>query len=277
MGVCTAPLTVTRPLSAFRADNPFRPQPGSPGVFFDRKSGQYRVQQSVPCSKCHSCIAARASQWVVRCYCESQLHERSAFVTLTYDDDHLPRSGKLVPDDLANFWKRLRKESSRKLRYFACGEYGEKTHRPHYHAIIFGEDFLGGAEKFNDEHWISPELTDIWGKGFTTTTPVSMASICYTVGYVAKKIGQPDVFQRMSRNPGIGADWLATYEDDIRCTGAVTIEGREYPVPKYFLDRDDFTDLVAYRKTLSKPLKAAARQSRAINAEAKANRSRGRI
>lgn len=89
----------------------------------------------VPCGKCIGCKSDKAMMWSIRCYHEASLHERNAFVTLTYED----APPALVKEDLQKFFKRAR--HSFDFRYFACGEYGEATHRPHYHALIFGQDF----------------------------------------------------------------------------------------------------------------------------------------
>ena len=106
----------------------------------------------IPCGRCVGCRLERSRQWANRCMLELQYHESSYFVTLTYDDEHVPvtyysenvdgeaRSGlTLRARDLQLFMKRLRKEHSyERLRFFACGEYGSNSYRPHYHAIIFG-------------------------------------------------------------------------------------------------------------------------------------------
>lgn len=139
-----------------------------------------------------------------------QQHSAAAFTTLTYSDDHLPVT--LQKRHLQLFLKRLRRATDGKLRFFASGEYGERTQRPHYHAIIYG---------LSDTHY--GRIDGAWGMGQTKTTPATPAAIAYTAGYCAKKIGyrneqdyeridpetgevyhwQPP-FTQMSRRPGIG-------------------------------------------------------------------------
>jgi hypothetical protein len=106
----------------------------------------------IPCGRCVGCRLEKSRQWANRCMLELQYHESSFFVTLTYDDDHVPVTYYSENDDgearsaltlrfrdLQLFLKRLRKEHYyERLRFFACGEYGSTTYRPHYHAIIFG-------------------------------------------------------------------------------------------------------------------------------------------
>lgn len=102
---------------------------------------------SVPCGKCLSCRISKSREWSARLLHELSYWNSAVFITLTYDDFHLPKNNSLVKSDLQKFFKRLRSYSNAKIKYFACGEYGDnKRHvdygtgqgRPHYHAIIFG-------------------------------------------------------------------------------------------------------------------------------------------
>lgn len=190
----------------------------------------------LPCGKCIGCRMDKSRIWSIRCYHESQMHSRNCFVTLTYDDAHLPADALLDREHPRQLWKDLR-NAGFKFRYFGCGEYGFKTSRPHYHAIIFGQDFRFDAVFYDGKCWISPTLTQAWGRGQVLVAPVEMASICYVAGYVQKKAADFDTFNFMSRQPGIGATWLARYADDIRRTGFCVIEGRRLTVPSYYLER----------------------------------------
>lgn len=133
-------------------------------------------------------------------------HRASSFVTLTYDDEHLPEGGTLVPRDAQLFLKRLRKlVAPMSLRFFLVGEYGEQRERPHYHLALFGMGLEGEAL-----------VHKAWGMGFTQTAFLTQQSAQYIAGYVVKKLTDPDdrrlkgrhpEFSRMSRNGigGIGA------------------------------------------------------------------------
>lgn len=114
---------------------------------FLKKTGQF-----VPCGKCYNCVSQRRNSWTFRLMCESYHHPYSAFLTLTYDDDHLPLNslGKpsLVVDHLIKFFKSLR-NANKTVKYYAIGEYGGKLGRPHYHAIVFYED----RDLFFGEYW----------------------------------------------------------------------------------------------------------------------------
>lgn len=105
------------------------------------------VDALVPCGKCHNCKRRLASSWSLRVVEESKISHDAVFICLTYDQEHVPKSKlgyhTLFKSDLQNFFKRLRKlhPNGKTIRYFAVGEYGGHTKRPHYHAIIFNCDF----------------------------------------------------------------------------------------------------------------------------------------
>lgn len=215
---------------------------GKRSMVFRAEAGIMPVQ--LPCGRCDGCRSMQSLMWSVRCYHESTLHDRNSFVTFTYAD----APPALVKKDLQDFFKRARHHYT--FRYFACGEYGGLTRRPHYHAIIFGEDFRDDSYAVNDTLWSSPMLQKLWGHGMVSVGSVTMASACYVAGYVNKKIGDADTFSLMSRKPGIGFDWLRKYKDDLLRTGSVTIEGKEVPIPVRYLQwfEDEFADVKLERK-----------------------------
>lgn len=210
----------------------------------------------VPCGKCLGCKSDACLMWSLRAYHESTLHKQNSFITLTYDNQHLPADGKIDKRELQLFFKKLRKEIDgqcsklpTKIRYIACGEYGGKTRRPHYHAIIFGKDWLENKVDIDQKMYTNSSLVEVWGKGMVSIAPVTMGSICYVCGYVTKKIDDPDTFNLMSRRPGIGHNWLDTYAGDIARTGVVTVEGRSYQVPKRYLEwSEELADVKDARK-----------------------------
>jgi len=224
------------PLRAWRGR--INPKTGKQGIVF-RATEAVGQRLELPCGKCPACRATQSMMWAVRCYHESSLHQRNSFITLTYDDDHCPE--KIQKEHLQAFFKRLRHHYG-KLRYFACGEYGDTTRRPHYHALIFGHHFLQGASPLNDnQDFVNPILTEIWGQGMTMVSPLNMASCCYVAGYTNKKNNDPDTFTLMSRRPGIGHDWLDLYADDLVRNGTVEVEGKEYAIPLRYLVWQDAT------------------------------------
>ena len=251
------------PVSAWKARR-FN-ESGKRGIVFSPRDGFEDMALQVPCGKCIGCKSDKAMMWSIRCYHEASLHERNAFVTLTYED----APPALVKEDLQKFFKRAR--HSFDFRYFACGEYGEATHRPHYHALIFGQDFLDDAIDISDSLYTSSSLSKLWGHGLISVAPVTMASCCYVAGYVHKKVGDDETFTLMSRQPGIGKDWLAKYGDDLRRTGTVTIEGKELPVPMRYLawEEEMFSDLKRERAKRFRDMTPDERYKRACSLPAR--------
>lgn len=222
---------------------------GKRSIVFRRDQALVDRPVVVPCGKCEGCRSDQALMWSVRAYHESLYHKQNSFLTLTYDDAHLPKDGKIVKRDLQLFFKRLRKSAD--FRYIACGEYGEHTHRPHYHALIFGQDFLGGSFRVNDQLYSHPRLVSVWGKGLVSCAEVTLASVMYVCGYTQKKIADKDTFLLSSRRPGIGAKWLEDYQDDVRRgNSAVTVDGRSFVLPLYYLNRlpEDFSAEIKRQK-----------------------------
>lgn len=209
---------------------------------------------SIPCGQCIGCRLEKSRQWAIRCSLESQLYENSYFLTLTYDDQHLPKSGSLVPEDLQKFLKKLRRYigyhgSDEKIRFFACGEYGDNFKRPHYHAIIYNldiPDLKRFSTSFNgDTYYTSEIINQIWKNGYVIIGHVTFESCAYVARYVTKKItgdqadehyqGRVPEFVRMSRRPGIGAAWLDKYQTDVYPHDYIVIrDGIKVKPPKYF-------------------------------------------
>lgn len=209
---------------------------GKRSVTFRRQDAYIDMPITIPCGKCAGCKAVTSMSWAVRCYHESTQHLKNSFLTLTYDDEHIPADGKLVKKDLQNFFKRLRKAGFN-IRYFACGEYGEHTRRPHYHVILFGENFQFDKEDLTDTLYTSETLRKIWGLGHVSIGTVTLQSIMYVVGYTQKKIADPDTFNLMSKRPSIGLGWIDEYKDDLIKDGFVVIDGKKFNIPKYYMDK----------------------------------------
>lgn len=172
------------------------------------------------CGQCLPCRFNKKRLWAGRLVLESFLHPASHFVTLTYDDLHVPKDGSVRPRELQLFLKRLRERSGERVRYYGVGEYGDLTQRPHYHLALFGlESALehyspGDAEVFG----LPPcgcVLCVSWARGGVDRGDLTPESAAYIAGYIAKGLTADDhpelgeryqEFSRMSRKPGIGAD-----------------------------------------------------------------------
>lgn len=229
------------------------------------------VYEEVPCGRCIGCRLDYSRMWAIRCVLELSECDCSSFVTLTYDDEHLPPGSKVSKPTLQKFLKRLRKlVYPKEVRYFACGEYGSRTLRPHYHLIIFGHDFpdrYKWSSKNGNAYYRSPSLEKLWPFGQSLVGDVSFNSCAYVARYVMKKSrDQDDIlkpFLLMSRRPGIGSRYLQKNMDRLldlpKVYGDFGSSTDALP-PKYFdylLDKDPElsgfkADYKAYKQRLAK-------------------------
>lgn len=215
--------------------------------------------QQVPCGRCLGCRKEQARQFSVRMMHEAAMHDYAYFCTLTYNDEELPDNGSLVPAHLSGFIKDLRRgRPSGSVRFYGVGEYGEVTHRPHYHVMLYGVNFLDRVphDAINRSNiWRSEVLDATWGRGFCEFGSVSMASCSYVAGYVQKKVGDTTIsdyvnpmtgeigerpFARMSLRPAIGRRWIERYWMDVYPDDFVVVDGIECKPPRYY---DKFMDL----------------------------------
>lgn len=197
----------------------------------------------IPCGKCVECLLERSRDWAVRCTHEATIHAQNCFITLTYSDEYLPKDGALCYRDFQLFMKRLREKYGEGIGFFMCGEYGEQTKRPHYHACIFGMDFSDKKKvrenHHGDEIWQSEELTTLWGLGHTELGSVTQKSAGYVARYVLKKQdpNHPVGFQKMSRTHAIGKRFVEKWWHDIfvAARGSIIMsDGSRTKVPRYY-------------------------------------------
>lgn len=188
----------------------------------------------VPCGKCFECRRDRAKSWSFRLYQEAKRHDKQLFVTLTYSDDNLIYAGDhptLVKSDLQKFFKRLRWNiKPNKIKYYACGEYGGRTRRPHYHAILFGATH--------------EEVLAAWNGGHVHFGDCSSASIGYVTGYLCKgglrdySPCEPE-FSVMSK--GLGNNYLTPqmikYHEQNLATYVTNPGGDIQQIPRYYKER----------------------------------------
>ncbi|QGF19328.1 replication initiation protein [Antarctic microvirus CAA_003_V_9] len=133
---------------------------------------------AVPCGKCPQCLKKRSQEWIFRLSEQDKISTSSSFLTLTYETDTVPLSKNgfmtLEKRDLQLFFKKLRKIEPQKIKYYACGEYGTKRKRPHYHVILFNS--------------ISSQQTleKLWNHGTCFIGTAQNGSIAYVTGYVMK-------------------------------------------------------------------------------------------
>ena len=223
-------------------------------VFVER--GKIARSLVLACGQCIGCRLERSRQWAIRCMHEAQMHDVNSFVTLTYDNSHFTPS--LRYSDFQLFMKRLRKELG-SVRFYMCGEYGEKTFRPHYHALLFGVDFsldryLWRRSGSGFDLFRSPTLERLWTFGNSEIGEVTFESAAYVARYCMKKVTGPaaenhykrvmestgeivDVvpeFTRMSLKPGIGRRWIEKFYTDVYPNDSVLVNGMKCKPPRYY-------------------------------------------
>lgn len=231
----------------------------------------------IACKSCIGCRLYSSREWAIRCTHENQMHEESSFLTLTYNDQHLPKNQTLMLEDMQKFFYRLRSHLKRqgensKFRYMYCGEYGDTTNRPHYHALMFGLDFpdkkLYTVMRGNRVYQ-SPTLDKVWGKGFAHIGSVTFESSAYVARYINKKVNGPAKHQHyaikdednqpivdedgmlLKRKPeyalasrmkpypealggGLGTSWFEKYHTDVYPSDEVVMKGMKMRPPAYY-------------------------------------------
>lgn len=211
------------------------------------------VVRELPCGQCMACRLNHARMWSIRISHEASCHTHNVFLTLTYDDEHLPPDGSVHKRDFQLFLKRLRKElKSDKIRYFGCGEYGDKFGRPHYHLIIFGISME--SKVFKNKRYDAKTngyhcSMSSWPNGFCHIGTVTVDSANYVAGYVTKKLKgkgakehydklgiQPE-FVLMSRRPGIGAEYFYRQKKRMENLGFVWCKDKKYALPRFYQER----------------------------------------
>lgn len=199
----------------------------------------------LPCGKCIECRLDYARQWAIRCVHEAQMHPENCFVTLTYSDENL-KDPKLDYRDFQLFMKKLRKLQNEPIGMFVTGEYGEKSKRKHWHAIIFNWSPKDSKPKYKTTQghqvWESETLTKLWGHGIAEFGSVTFDSAGYCARYSSKKLvhgkDEEHDYQPISKKSSkhaIGKKWLEQYWPDIFLYGQnILRDGTKTSIPRYY-------------------------------------------
>lgn len=208
-----------------------------------------------PCGKCPICLENTIKDWAIRCAHECIYHKDACHITLTMSDAYIQQRGHLRLDktELTDFIQNLRnylRPFKTKIKYYACGEYGTKNARPHYHIIIFGWQPL---KTTNNKHGmrISPEISSLWPFGHHAVTPVNYSTCAYVAGYVSKKMFPPQentlrgYLNEVSpefkiQSQGIGKQWILNHYKTVMRQNAVHSLNEMYThikqrIPRYYL------------------------------------------
>ena len=274
---------------------------------YNKKSSYYQLEQ-IPCKKCWACQLNYSAEWATRIMLEAQKSEYNWFITLTYDEEHLPIAektgaeidghivewendgtwtGTLVPDDMKTFINSLRKYFERKnikgIKYYYCGEYGETTHRPHYHIILLhcpldiNQFYDTHIDTNFKAHWKSKEIEKYWKEGMIDIAELEWSCAAYVARYCTKKlmnapkedylsIGKYPEFVRMSK--GIGFDYYNQHKNEIYKNDEMimkTVKGNtgSFRPPKAFDRKFEEKDPEGF-KLIKQSRKKAAERSRKI-------------
>lgn len=262
-----------------------------------------REEVQIACGQCLGCKLEYSRQWAIRCQHEMRFHYENSFITLTYDDEHLPKKG-VNKKDCQDFIKRLRyhvendKDYQERLinyrardsnplveagiRYFLSSEYGDKTLRPHYHAIIFGytpNDLVlynqGGS---GCKVYLSQSLSEIWGKGNVLVgESCNFETAAYIARYVVKNFEQKELmngiffkvfsknFVLSSRRPALGYRYFEKNLEQLKRLDKVLIrEGLRVNPARYYDRKMKELDSVAFDKIKDKRKSLIKEESESI-------------
>lgn len=236
---------------------------GKRKIVFNPKEAYTDQRIEIACGQCRGCRLERSRQWAVRCIHEASMYEKNCFVTLTYDNENLPKDNSLYLEHFQEFIKKLRRKEGTEIRYYHCGEYGEETFRPHYHVLLFNYDFddksllsIGNGTKL----YTSDKCNKFWkNRGHCTIGDVTFQSAAYVARYIMKKHLGPDQddyycgrkpeYTTMSRRPGIGKKWLEKYGKETYHSDFVVIKGKKVRIPKYYDGQQELDDPDGMRLT----------------------------
>nr|QJB19118.1 MAG: replication initiator protein [Microvirus sp.] len=285
---CYHPITAYRS-SAGRAPN------GKWPLVFKAGEGYQDMPVTIPCGSCIGCRLERSRQWAIRCLHEASLYDRNCYVTLTYNNESLPKAinvetgeiaagfATLYPRHMTLFLKRLRKEFGSGIRFFQCGEYGERRSRPHHHIILFNFDFpdkvFHSMSDTGFPQYRSAILSDgddrmeaLWPHGHALIGGVTFESAAYVARYITKKLlgkgakekyASVDLvpeYTTMSRRPGIAHNWFLKFSSDIypsdECVVRKDLICRP---PKYYDRMFELTNPVEFSKIKLRRVGAAKR------------------
>lgn len=242
------------------------------------------------CGRCMGCRVAKAQQWAIRCEHEAAMHASNSFITLTYDQTHVPTDFSVHLRHWQLFMKRLRKAAGHdRIRFLATGEYGDHGLRPHYHALLFGYDLPDKrhwATRNGNRVYKSDHLEKVWGMGQCEIGTVTYKSSAYVARYCMKKMTGSKADQHyfrtspvdgkqyrvatefcvMSRRPGVGQAWFDRYASDAFPSDYLIVDGRKVRPPDYY-----------YRKLAEEDADPIKRARRRAQLQSKANNTPDRL
>jgi len=233
-------------------------------IVFQLSQGLVDKPETLPCGRCIGCKLQKSREWAIRMTHEASLYDDNCFITLTYDDEHLPKNGSLDYGAPPLFMMRLREKYGAGIRSYGCAEYGDQFGRPHYHICLFNFNFKDRTpwkKHKGFQYWRSQELEKLWPYGHSVVADFSFETAAYVARYVTKKLSGPRAADYemkdqngeplydatgeivwkcpeksvcISRMPGIGRPWLEAYNRDVYPFDEVVLGERKLKPPKYY-------------------------------------------
>ena len=212
-------------------------------------SPRFQTGFKVPCGKCLACRISKTREWSIRLVHEASTSLNCCFITLTYNDECLPNIDSLNKNALQNFIKRFRYyHDDVSIKYYACGEYGDESGRPHYHLLLFGwrpewKDLRYTHSEKGRPIYKSLELCQIWQYGFNSVdVGITYDSAAYVAGYVRKKLNgdkAKDVYGDKQppfalQSQGIGKQYCMENADQLRSQKVVMMHNATHSLPRYY-------------------------------------------
>lgn len=227
----------------------------------------------IPCGKCIGCRLDYSRHWAIRSMHEARMSTKSCFVTLTFNDKHLPSDMSVHKDYIQTWLKRFRKYYGDGIRYMLCGEYGARKGRPHYHILFYDFDFDDKyiySERRGNLYYRSPSLEKIWtppyssdSLGFSVIGECNFETSAYVARYVTKKVfgkqadkhydNREREFLLTSRRPGLGNSFFYKYYTDMFNLGYVVCQNGsskkfKAPIPRYYCNLLAEHDIDVYNR-----------------------------
>ena len=232
------------------------------------------------CGQCIPCRLRRSRDWAMRAKHEAEGYSENCFVTLTYANEYVPING-VSRKAISKFMKDLRKRAGAGVRFMACGEYGPKNTRPHYHLCLFNlkfhDQYFWNKTKAGSDLYRSPTLEKIWPYGHSSIGELTAESAGYTARYVLKKVTgeraekyyqsvcrvtgeifdlNPEFIQ-VSNRPGLGTKWISENYKAVYARDSIIHKGKEVPVPFFYdkwlkLNHPELAEEVAHKRYLKR-------------------------
>lgn len=243
-------------------------------IIYRNKSLDQSIESfAFPCRKCLPCRLNLAREKAIRCVHEAKMHPENMFLTLTYNNDSLPKDGKLHYEDFQKFIRKLRKITDNKIGYVVTGEYGDKTKRPHWHALIFNYRPNDAKYHYSSDSggkvYRSATIDKLWGQGHAEFGQITIDSAGYVARYAAKKLThgrdqdhQYHPIHKTSSKHAIGKRYLEKYWQDIFNLGYVMLPNyQKAAIPRYYQDwlkKEKPEQFIKYYTTLKDQAKKLA-------------------